>query len=66
MQNRTHSLTISAVIREKGQLVAPKQGRMERIIKKSVNSYVEYTLIDNKQNRIIKDASPIAGLELMW
>ena len=65
LENSKVKLKIEANIKETGELIAPKQGKMQKIIKEEVLGEVKIYLY-NKQNRTVyEDTCCMAGIEIV-
>lgn len=65
LENKSHTLQIEVKVENAGDLVAPVKGQMTRMIKESIDSKVNYTLVDKKNNAAFKGHSDRAGLEII-
>ena len=65
MINRTHRLKVRAKQNGSGNLKAPVTGEMSRIIKESVDSEIEITLMNKKSEKQVSLTGSRAGLEIM-
>ncbi|HUW68595.1 MAG TPA: tocopherol cyclase family protein [bacterium] len=67
--NRAYRLDITAVQGAGGHLKAPvgssRDGVMSRVIKESINSWVEFELFDAAGTSMVRDQGGAAGLEIM-
>jgi len=66
LKNKKNKVKIIGKLNRSGDLIAPVSGKMNRVIRESVKSFVEYQLFDKKDNLIFNDKSEVTGLELMW
>ncbi|MGA1820079.1 MAG: tocopherol cyclase family protein [Thermoplasmatota archaeon] len=65
IRDRKHLLSILATQRNAGELAAPVHGSMDRRIKESVDSDVNFKLMDRNGKQIVSSAGRRAGLEIM-
>ena len=65
LESRNAKLRVEANLKKTGELIAPKQGKMEKIIKEGLSGEVKIYLY-NKQNEIIyEDYGNMAGIEIV-
>lgn len=64
-KGKKHLLSVTAILRNSGILLAPISGAMSRRIKESVDSELEIVLSDLKGNEIYRDKASRAGLEVI-
>jgi len=65
LENSKEKLRIEANLKETGELIAPEQGKMQKIIKEEVLGEVKIHLY-NKQNRsVYEDTCCMAGIEIV-
>jgi hypothetical protein len=65
LSNRNHSLDIRVQVNNSGELVAPVRGKMDRLIKESIDSSVSFNLKNKDGSLDIRGSSPRAGLEII-
>jgi tocopherol cyclase len=65
LKSKKYTLNVKAVQKSSGPLKAPATGRMDRIIKESIDSEIELTLLDANGNIIISTHGNHAGMELI-
>lgn len=66
IRDRNYELCLRAVSNEKSDLIAPMDGRMNRVIQESINSKIYLRLYDRKTgNLIFQGLGRHAGLEMM-
>lgn len=65
LENRQHSLEVTARQLIAGELKAPVHGLMERYIKESIDSEVSFVLRDRKGKQMAAETSSQAGLEIV-
>lgn len=66
IRERNYELCLRAVSNEKSNLIAPMDGRMNRVIQESINSKIYLRLYDRKTgNLIFQGLGRHAGLEMM-
>lgn len=66
IRDRNYELCLRAVSNEKSNLIAPMDGRMNRVIQESINSKIYLRLYDRKTgNLIFQGLGRHAGLEMM-
>ncbi len=63
--NRTHQVTIEAQQNIAGKLKAPVLGKMDRVIKESIDSDVTISLSAKNDRSVFKGSSKQAGLEIV-
>lgn len=65
LKNSKYRIEINVIIKNTGELIAPQQGTMDRMIKESIDSEVSFTLYDKKGLKLMEDQSQRAGLEII-
>ena len=63
--NKNHVLKVKAIQKNSGHLKAPATGKMDRIIKESIDSEIEIALSDRKENTLFTTKGTHAGMELI-
>lgn len=64
-ENKAAKLTVTATPDMEKELIAPVQGKMERIIKEGITGNVDFELFDKKTNTTYKDQGKAAGIEVV-
>jgi tocopherol cyclase len=65
LKNKKYTLHVKAVQKSTGHLKAPVTGKMDRVIKESIDSEIKLTLSDANGNVIISTHGNHAGMELI-
>jgi tocopherol cyclase len=65
IKEKSFTITFSGNKGKRGELLAPKQGEMERKINESIDAKIVVSLFDKKGKLIFSDSSKVAGLELV-
>jgi len=65
LENSKEKLRIEANLNETGELIAPDQGKMQKIIKEEVLGEVKIYLYNKKNRTIYEDTSCMAGIEIV-
>ncbi len=65
LKNKNSRLVIKIDTKKYGNLVAPKHGKMKRMIKESIDSECEVFLYDKSGNLLFNEKGKRAGLEIM-
>lgn len=65
LENRKATLRLEANIRETAELIAPKLGRMEKIIKEGLSGGAKFSLYDKQNQLNFEDDGSMAGIEIV-
>lgn len=65
LENKYAELTIKGTITTTGELIAPKDGIMTKVIKEALSGEVEIFLKDKKRQTVYQDFSKLAGIEIV-
>ena len=65
LENSKAKLRIEAYLNEAGELIAPKQGRMQKIVKEEVSGKVKVNLYNKQNGTIYEDICYMAGIEVV-
>lgn len=65
LENKEAELTIKGTITTAGELIAPKEGIMTKVIKEGLSGEVEIFLKDKKSQTVYQDFSKLAGIEIV-
>lgn len=65
LENKEAELTIKGIITSSGQLIAPKNGSMNKAIKEGLSGEITILLKDKKQHTVYQDVSKLAGIEIV-
>jgi len=65
LENSNVKLKIEANIKEAGELIAPEQGKMQKIIKEEVLGQVKIYLYNKQNGTVYKDNCYMAGIEIV-
>ncbi|AEB28965.1 hypothetical protein CAR_c02300 [Carnobacterium sp. 17-4] len=65
LENKDAELTIKGTITTAGELIAPKDGIMTKVIKEGLSGEVEIFLKDKKSQSVYQDFSKLAGIEIV-
>ena len=64
-ENKYAKLTVSALPEQEKELIAPVNGKMERVIKEGITGSVTFELLDKKTGESFKDEGRSAGIEVV-
>lgn len=65
IQNKKHRLKVTAIQQNSGKLKAPVSGKMNRIIKESIDSEIELTLEEENGEAVFSSRGKHAGMEII-
>jgi len=65
LENSKEKLKIEANIKEAGELIAPQQGKMQKIIKEEVLGQVKIHLYNKQNGTVYEDTCFVAGIEIV-
>lgn len=65
LENSKEKLIIEANLKETGELIAPDQGKMQKIIKEEVLGEVRIYLCNKQNKTVYEDTSCMAGIEIV-
>jgi tocopherol cyclase len=65
LENKEATLRLEANIRETAELIAPKLGRMEKIIKEGLSGGTKFCLYDKQKQIKFEDVGSMAGIEIV-
>ncbi|MBU3112580.1 tocopherol cyclase family protein [Clostridium lacusfryxellense] len=65
LENNKETLRIEANIKEAGELIAPEQGKMQKIIKEEVLGEVKIHLYNNQNSTVYEDTCFVGGIEIV-
>lgn len=64
-ENKAAKLFVTAIPDQEIELIAPVEGKMDRVIKEGVTGEVQFELLDKKTNETHKDQGKAAGIEVV-
>lgn len=64
-ENKQAKLILSALQDQEKELIAPREGKMDRVIKEGVTGQVKFELLDKKTGESYKDEGRAAGIEVV-
>lgn len=65
LENKEAELTVKGMITYSGELIAPKNGSMNKAIKEGLSGEITILLKDKKQDTVYRDISNLAGIEIV-
>jgi len=64
-ENKGAKLTVTALPDQEKELIAPREGKMDRVIKEGVTGEVTFELLDKKTGETFKERGSTAGIEVV-
>jgi tocopherol cyclase len=64
-ENRRVKLKIEANLRETGQLIAPRKGKMQAVVKEELSGKVKIYLYNKQKKTVYEDTGYMAGIEIV-
>ena len=65
LENAEAKLRLEAILDDAGDLIAPKQGLMQEVVKEGLSGEVRITLYNKQNETIYQDLGNMAGIEIM-